>query len=244
MEARKFRKDPVEVLMRSVQPVLWLLIFGQTFSRIRAIPTGKVDYQAFLTPGILAQSVTFLSIFYGITIIFERDMGLLQKIMSTPIRHSAFILGKMLAASLRSVSQGVIILLIALILGIDLHFSLFSVLGLIFTIILGGTFFSGLSMTIASLMGTRERMMGIGQLITMPLFFSSSALYPISIMPTWLKVVSSINPLSYLVDGFRYLLVYSPSADHLFLDWGVLLFAVMAIWFVNTKLFSRILHNG
>ncbi|WP_027417258.1 ABC transporter permease [Aneurinibacillus terranovensis] len=242
VEARKLRKDPSELIMRGIQPALWLLIFGQTFSRIRAIPTGSVSYKAFLTPGILAQSITFISIFYGITIIWERDMGLLHKILSTPIRRSAFILGKMLSASLRSFSQAVIILILAVILGIHLNFSVVHIIGVLFTVILGGTFFSGMSMVIASLMRTRERMMGIGQLITMPLFFSSNALYPISIMPGWLKVVAMINPMSYLVDGLRNLLL-SVGETHLLFDWGILIVASGLMLLLSSVLFSRILNS-
>lgn len=243
MEFMKLRKDPSDLLMRGIQPALWLLIFGQTFSRIRAIPTGGVDYNLFLAPGILAQSITFISIFYGITIIWERDMGLLQKILTTPIRHSAFILGKMLAASMRAVSQAVIIILLSLLLHIHLKINILNLFGVLFSVILGGAFFTGLSMFIATLMRTRERMMGIGQLITMPLFFSSNALYPLSIMPPWLKVVATLNPMSYLVDSLRILLIPSTPSSHLLSDWGVLILASSLLLFINTGFFKRILNG-
>ncbi|GBF33389.1 ABC-type drug export system membrane protein [Desulfocucumis palustris] len=241
MEVRKLRQDPTELVMRGIQPVLWLLIFGQAFSRLRAIPTGSVSYEAFLTPGILAQSITFISIFYGITIIWDRDLGLLQKIMVTPIRRPAFILGKMLSASIRSINQGVIILLLSVVMRIPLEWSAGRIIGVIFTTILGGVFFSGLSMVIASLIKTRERMMGIGQVITMPLFFSSSALYPVQIMPDWLRIIATINPMSYLVDGLRNLLI-NTAGTHLFLDWCVLIGASSLIYLLNCLLFPRILR--
>lgn len=240
LEGRKVRKDPTDLLIRGIQPALWLLVFGQAFSRIRAIPTGHVSYQAFLTPGILAQSITFISIFYGIAIIWERDMGLLQKIVSTPIRLSSLILGKMLSASLRALFQSVMIMILSIALGIHLNWSLISIAGVIFTVILGGAFFSGLSMFIAALVRTRERMMGFGQLITMPLFFSSNALYPRAIMPTWLKVLATVNPMSYLVDALRGLLI-SVSEVHLIFDWFVLIVASVVMLLLNRALFSRIL---
>ncbi|MDN4594702.1 ABC transporter permease [Polycladomyces subterraneus] len=240
LEARKVRKDPTDLLMRGIQPALWLLVFGQAFSHIRAIPTGHVSYQAFLTPGILAQSITFISIFYGIAIIWERDMGLLQKIVSTPIRRSSLILGKMLSASLRALFQAAVIMILAIVLGIHLNWSFISIAGVLFTVVLGGTFFSGMSMFIAALVRTRERMMGFGQLITMPLFFSSNALYPRSIMPTWLKVLATVNPMSYLVDALRGLLI-SVSEVHLFMDWFVLFAASVVMWLLNKALFFRIL---
>ncbi|MEB3101558.1 ABC transporter permease [Ferviditalea candida] len=239
LESRKLRKDPVELLMRGIQPALWLLIFGQAFSRIRGVPTNGSDYMQFLTPGILAQSVTFISIFYGISIIWEKDMGLLQKFLSTPIRRSALILGKMLSASMRSIGQAAMILLLALLIGVRLDWSIPHLAGMLISVILGAAFFAGLSMVLASLVRTRERMMGIGQLITMPLFFASNALYPISIMPAWLKVFASVNPMSYLVDSLRGLLLVSYQAN-LPLDWGVLLLASGLMLGICTFLYPRI----
>jgi ABC-2 type transport system permease protein len=241
MEAIKLRKDPMEIIMRAAQPALWLLVFGQAFGRFRNLPTDGVSYLAFLTPGILAQSITFISIFFGITIIWEKDMGLLQKILTTPIRRSAIILGKMISASLRSLSQAVVILFLALLLGVHIHFGFFVILGTLFTVLIGAMFFSGLSLCIATLIRTRERMMGIGQLITMPLFFSSNALYPISIMPVWLKIVATVNPMSYLVDSLRTLLI-GTAGMNLLLDWGVLICAAGLMLGVTTKLFQRILE--
>ncbi|MDB5055494.1 MAG: type transporter [Bacilli bacterium] len=239
IETRKLSKDPSELLMRAIQPILWLLVFGQAFSSIRVIPTSGADYMAFLSPGILAQSVTFVSIFYGISIIWEKDMGLLQKFLTTPIYRSAMMIGKMLSASLRSISQGIIILLLSLVLGVHLDWGIGNIVGVFVTVILGAAFFAGLSMTIAALVKTRERMMGIGQVITMPLFFASNALYPISIMPQWLKVVATVNPMSYLVDALRGLLLTTQSAN-LVLDWGVLLGAALIMVWASTSLYPRI----
>jgi ABC-2 type transport system permease protein len=235
IEIRKLRKDPYELMTRAVQPILWLLVFGQAFGRLRAVPTGNVSYLAFLTPGILSQSITFISIFYGITIIWERDMGLLQKFLSTPMSRSALILGKMLAASVRALIQAVIICVLAMIIGVHLDWRMGSIAGVFLTVILGASFFAGLSLVLASLMRTRERMMGIGQLITMPLFFSSNALYPISVMPTWLKVVAILNPMSYLVDALRGLLL--DMTIPLAFDWLILFGASLLMVFLGARLF-------
>ncbi len=207
METLKIFKDPTEVISRSLQPALWLLFFGEAFNHMRVIPTGDVSYLAFLTPGILAQSITFVSIFNGLSIIWERDMGVLQKMLTTPIQRSALVLGKMLAGSVRSFSQLIVILTLATLLGIHLQWGLDRVLFLILLTVLGSTLFTGFSMIIASIVRTRERMMGIGQLVTMPLFFASNALYPVAMMPDWLKVFAAVNPMSYLVDGLRSLLL-------------------------------------
>jgi ABC-2 type transport system permease protein len=213
LEALKMLKDPVELASRAFQPVLWLLIFGQAMGRAKVIDTGGLSYQAFLAPGILAQSITFVSIFSGLSIIWEKDMGLMQKILSTPISRSALVLAKMLSSSVRSFFQVLVVLLLAEALGVPLRLTPASVLGTLGFMVLGSALFSGLSMVIASIVRTRERMMGIGQLVTMPLFFASSALYPVGVMPPWLQALAVANPMSYLVDGLRGLLLAPPGAS-------------------------------
>lgn len=207
MEVRKLLHDPTELIMRAVQPILWLGIFGQALSKIRAIPTEGFTYMQFITPGILTQSVTFVAVFYGLAIIWERDMGLLPKFLVTPTPRLAFVWGKMIAAGVRGLSQAAIIFIFASIMRVHLQFTPISIFGTVLIVILGASFFTGLSMVIAAIVKTRERFMGIGQIITLPLFFASNAIYPISIMPSWLQTVANVNPLSYMVSGLRALLV-------------------------------------
>ncbi len=206
-ELRKIRHDSSQIWLRSIQPAIWLLVFGEAFTKIRAIPTGNFTYLQFMTPGVLAQSAMFVAIFYGINLVWERDRGLLHKLMSTPAPRSAIILGKALSAGVRGIFQAVAVLLLALIIRVNLILSPLSILGVFEIIIVFGMCFSSLSMCLASLFRTRERMMGIGQAITMPLFFASNAIYPLAMMPTWLQVFARGNPLSYIVDAMRALLV-------------------------------------
>ncbi len=206
-EIRKLLHDPTELVTRAIQPILWLGIFGEALSKVRAIPTGGLTYMQFITPGILTQSVVFIAIFYGLNIIWERDMGLLQKLLVTPTPRLALVWGKMGSAGVRGLAQAVIVFLFALVLGVPLILSAYTVFWVIVVVMLGAGFFTGLSMIIASIVKTRERFMGIGQVITLPLFFASSAIYPISIMPAWLQYVAYLNPLSYMVDALRELLV-------------------------------------
>src|SRR5579862_6120487 len=98
-DVRKLVHDRVELLTRMVQPVLWLLIFGQVFNRTRAIPTGGISYLAFMSPGILAQSVLFGAIFYGISLIWERDLGIVQKFLVSPAPRSTLVLGRAISSS-------------------------------------------------------------------------------------------------------------------------------------------------
>ncbi len=225
VELQRLRHDRTELLTRAVQPILWLLIFGETFNRLHVITTGHVPYLAFLTPGIVAQSGLFIAIFYGIQIIWERDAGILTKLLVTPTPRAALILGKSFAAGIRAVSQVVVVLVLAAILGVALTDNAGAILGSFVVVMLGAAFFSCLSMTVAGVVLKRDRLMGIGQMITMPLFFASNALYPVKVMPGWLQALSRVNPLTYEVDALRSLLIGTPS--NLGLDFGVLVGAVV-----------------
>jgi ABC-2 type transport system permease protein len=203
MEARKIRHDSTELWTRLVQPALWLLVFGEVFTSIRGITQGNYTYIQFITPGVLAQSVLFVAIFYGITVVWERDVGILNKLLSTPSPRSSIIVGKALAAGVRGLFQAIMIFALALIIGVNLRFDVLDVLGVLVVIVVFAMCFSSLSMILASFLKTRDRMMGIGQAITMPLFFASNAIYPLSLMPAWLQTVPVFNPLSYVVDAVR-----------------------------------------
>jgi ABC-2 type transport system permease protein len=240
VELQKIRHDRSELVTRAIQPVLWLLIFGETFNRIHAIPTGGVPYLDFLAPGILAQSGMFVAIFYGIHIIWERDAGILTKLLATPTPRSALIIGKSFAAGIRTIAQVAVVLVVSAILGVALTDNPWHILASFLIVVLGAGFFACLSMTIAGVVLKRERLMGIGQMITMPLFFASNALYPVAVMPAWLRALSKVNPLSYEVDALRGLLIGTPS--HLGLDLAVLFFSVAVGIFTASTLVSRLVR--
>jgi ABC-2 type transport system permease protein len=227
VELRKIRHDRTELYTRAIQPTLWLLIYGEVFTRIRAIPTPEgIPYLSYLAPGIMAQSALFIAIFYGIQIIWERDAGVLTKLMVTPTPRSALITGKAFAAGVRALLQGVVVVIIAAILGVSLTANPLKLLGAAIFLVLGAAFFACLSMSIAGVALARDRLMGIGQAITMPLFFSSSALYPASVMPGWLQAISKVNPLTYQVEGLRGLLIGTSTV--LWLDGLVMVGATIA----------------
>jgi ABC-2 type transport system permease protein len=240
-ELRKIWHDPSQVFIRAVQPILWLLVFGQVMAKMNVISTGNYGYLEFLTPGVLAQSVIFVAIFYGFNMVMDRDMGLLHKLLSTPIPRYGIVLGKTLSAGARSVIQALVVFILAVIIRVHLILTPISIIGVLIIIILTGMCFSGLSIFLASFFKTRERIMGIGQAIMMPLFFASSAIYPIEIMPTWLKVIAHINPLSYIVDAMRALLV-TADYSHLALDFGVTALATAIMVTLASTSFSRIIR--
>jgi ABC-2 type transport system permease protein len=243
LEVRKLSHDATELVTRAVQPALWLLVFGQVFTRIRAIPTGNVRYIDYMAPGILAQSVLFVSIFYGIAIIWERDLGIVHKFLASPTPRAALVLGKALSAGVRSFSQAIIIYLLALLLGVKINWSPLALLGVLVVIVFGSAIFSTFSLIIACLVRTRERFMGIGQVMTMPLFFASNAIYPISLMPGWLQVISRFNPLTYEVDALRaMMLAGGTSAYGIGWDMVVLAFVMGLLVWIGTRLYPRVAY--
>jgi ABC-2 type transport system permease protein len=242
VELRKIRHDRTELYTRAIQPALWLLIYGEVFTRIHAIPTPQgIPYLAYLAPGILAQSALFIAIFYGIQIIWERDAGVLTKLMVTPTPRAALITGKAFASGVRSLIQGVVIVIIAAILGVSLTVNPLKLIGAALVLVVGSAFFACLSMTIAGLALARDRLMGIGQAITMPLFFSSSALYPTAVMPGWLQAISKVNPLTYEVEALRGLLIGTPTT--LWLDAVVLVVATLAGITAASRLLPRLARS-
>lgn len=241
LEIRHLSHDATELVTRAVQPALWLLVFGEVFTRIRAIPTGNLRYLDFMAPGILAQSVLFIAIFYGIALVWERDLGIVHKFMVSPTPRAALVLGKALSAAVRSISQAIIVYLLALLLGVRMNWSPAALLGVLCVVILGAAFFSTLSLIIACLVKTRERFMGIGQLLTMPLFFASNAIYPIAMMPDWLKAVSHANPLTYEVDALRGMMIVGGTNTYpIGLDILILVAATAVLVAIGARLYPRV----
>ncbi len=241
VELQKLRHDRSELLTRAVQPALWLVVFGNVFTQLHAIPTGNVPYLDYLAPGILAQSALFIAIFYGIQIIWERDAGVLAKLLVTPTPRAALVAAKAFAAGIRAVAQAVVVLVLALVLGVALSANPLHWLGVVVALMLGSAFFCCLSITIAGVVLSRDRLMGIGQAITMPLFFASNALYPVELMPGWLQVVNHVNPLSYEVEALRGMLVGTPA--RLLLDFGVLAGSAAVMIAVASALLPRLVRG-
>ncbi len=242
IELRKLLRDPTEVLARAVQPVLWITIFGQVYSRVRGIPTGNVSYLAFMTPGILAQSILFTAIFYGVAVIWERDLGIVHKLLVSPAQRSALVYGKAVSAGFRGALQVTVIYILALLMRIPVVWKPLSILGVLLGAMLGSAIFATFSFIIACLVKSRERFMGIGQLMTMPLFFASNAIYPLAIMPTWLRYVALANPLTYLVDALRGLMIGQAQAHSVLVNFSVIgvIFVVLAA--IATKLYPTLVR--
>jgi ABC-2 type transport system permease protein len=240
-EVSKLRHDPSELMTRALQPAIWLLLFGQVMAQVRGLGPQNGRYLDFLAPGILAQSVLFSAIFYGIAAIWERDLGVLHRYMVSPAPRTALVLGKAVSSGVRGLSQAVIVYLLAVAMGIRVSFSPANILGVAAMIIVGSALFSTFSLIIACIVKTRDRFMGIGQVLTMPIFFASNAIYPIELMPGWLRAISSANPLTYEVDALRALMLTdSTSAYGLSTDFGILVSFTGVFVIVAARMYPRL----
>jgi ABC-2 type transport system permease protein len=230
-EMRKLRHDHLDIVTRSVQPLLWLFIFGAALGNAHVLNVGHLEYRAYLAPGVMAQAAMFIAIFFGLAVIWERDVGQLQRLLATPLPRTAIVLGKSGGACVRALVQALLLLAVLAIAGIGVRWSVSGVLGTLVLLLLGTAAFACMSMLLAAAVKERERFMGIGQLIMMPLFFASSALYPISVMPGWLQGIARVNPLTYEVEGLRRMLDGVSTGTALWLDFVVVLgfFAVMLL---------------
>jgi ABC-2 type transport system permease protein len=228
-EVRKLRHDHLDIFTRSVQPLLWLFIFGTALQNNRTLSGGFHDYRAYLVPGVMAQAALFVAIFFGLGVIWERDVGQLQRLLATPIPRLGIVLGKATGAGIRAFAQGLVLLVVVAITALSIRWNFLDIVGVFVLLLLGTGGFACLSMILASLVRTRERFMGIGQLVVMPLFFASSALYPLAIMPGWLQAVARANPLTYEVHGLRELLLGVGGTEPLWVN-----FAVCAAFFLVT----------
>lgn len=229
-EVRKLRHDHIDIFTRSVQPLLWLFVYGTALRNAHSLSLPGVNYRAYLAPGVMAQAALFIAIFFGLAVIWERDVGQLQRLLATPLPRSAIVLGKSAGACVRALAQATLLLVVLALAGIGIRWNVIDLAGAIVLLMLGTAAFTSASLVLASTVRKRERFMGIGQLVMMPLFFASSALYPLNILPGWLHVIARLNPLTYEVQGLRQLMVGVGAPHEVLLDFGVVIgfFVLMA----------------
>lgn len=242
-DLRKLRHDPSELFTRTIQPIIWITIFGQAMAKANIVSVTSIPYLDYMAPGILAQSILLIAIFYGLALIWEKDIGSLYKILVTPTPRFILVLGRSLAAGIRGIAQVFVVYLLSFVLGIHLRVEIVSFLLVVLMGVLIAALFSTFSLIIACIVKKRERFMGLGQVMIMPLFFASNALYPIALMPKWLKAISAINPLTYQVDALRSLMIYGQTSNFgLATDFAVSIGVFLLFSLIATKLYPKILY--
>ncbi len=241
-EVKRYLRDRTRVISSFAQPLLWLVVFGAGFGIHFAIP--GIDYQRYLFPGILGQTLLFTSMFMGISVIWDREFGFMKEILVAPISRFSLFLGKMFGDSTDALIQGLIVFGLGALIGISIDPLAFLVCIPIMLLITFGLVSIGL--IIASFMGSLESFGAVQTFINLPLFFLSGALFPINGplaqgVPGWLQMASAFNPLTYGVDALRTVLLGGSYVSYqpLWVNIGVICVFDVTIIALGTWAFSR-----
>jgi ABC-2 type transport system permease protein len=238
-EIKRFLRDRTRLISSFVQPLLWLVIFGAGFGTRFLIP--GLNYQQYIFPGIIGQTLLFTSMFMGISVIWDKEFGFMKEILVAPVSRFSIFLGKMFGDSTDALFQGIIVFAFGTLLGITFNpLTFFACLPIMLLITFG---LVSVGLTIASFMGSLESFGAIQTFINLPLFFLSGALFPVSGagIPEWLRVASTFNPLTYGVDALRTVILGSAwtPIQPLYINVGVVcIFDVIMIG-VGTWAFGR-----
>jgi ABC-2 type transport system permease protein len=219
----KLLRRPIALYFSLIQPVVWLLLFGQIFNRIATFPGaaqafGGKSYFQFFMPAVILQTLLFGSAQSGIGIINDMDSGFLDKLLTTPVNRMAILLGKVLADLTRMLVQSVMIVLLAWIVGqfqnqkVTYSYGIPGLIAALAIALLFGLGLAGLNVFIAVKTRNTESTFLVANFLTLPLLFTSSAQLPIQLLPNWLQQVAQFNPVTYTIDTMRFLINGEQSA--------------------------------
>ncbi len=213
-EMLRLVRSKSRLIASMAQPILWLVLFGTAFDRMFAggdpgvggTPLGDFNFKSFFTPGIVAMTVLFSSVFSGIGIIFDREFGFLKEILVAPVSRTSIVFGKALGGATGAIISGLVILGLSTLIGAkftpDFNLGLAIALAVLITILISLAFVS-MGIAFASKIQNFEGFQMVMNFLVMPMFFMSGAFYLTDLMPKWLQVGTYINPLFYGVDGLR-----------------------------------------
>jgi ABC-2 type transport system permease protein len=197
---------PLWTLFTLIQPLIWLIIFGQLFGRF----VQAENYMDFMVPGILIMTVLFGSSWSGVSLLREISAGTVDKMLVSPVSRVAIVLSRVMHSAVQVIAQALIILVVAWLMGSTITMNPFYLLLGMLIVFLLGIGFAAISNGFAITLQREEPLVMIGNLMTLPLMFFSSALVPKQFMPDWIQYISVINPITYAVEGVRAVLVAPP----------------------------------
>ena len=245
-ELKKWYKAPVILLMSMIQPIIWLALFGKSMNfgaiftagafnipgldipkavlnsisqQLMLSTFGTSDYFSFLAVGMLSFVALFTAMYSGMSIVWDRRLGFLNKLLSTPLARGVIPMAKVLSSVIRGLTQSAVVFVIAILLGLDLsHVTILGVIGTFVALFLMLLGLSSLFVMLAIRSKSWESQMAIMNLLNLPLLFASNALFPAKFMPHWLQPIVRINPISYATDIARQLLLGAPGMASLTFD--------------------------
>ena len=226
----KWYKNPIQLIISLVQPVVWLALFAKAFNisgffsglatggvsaaELNLHSFGTTSYYSYLAAGMLAFIILFTAAFSGMSVVWDRRFGFMNKALSTPVGRGAIVTGKIAQSVVRSLIQAAVVLVIAVVLGLvspppmdTSYFSVFTIGGSFVILFFMSSGLSSLFVMLALRSSDWQTQMAIINLLNLPLLFASNAMLPVGIMPGWLQSVVKVNPVSYAVDGVRQMIL-------------------------------------
>ncbi len=229
-EFKRFFRQKGRLVTTMARPLIWLLIVGTGFTSLIDVDAGA-HYIQFILPGIVGMTILFSSIFSTMSVVWDREFGFMREMLVAPVSRISIVFGKLLSGTALSSLQGTVLLFLAPLLGLDVGLGDFlAMIALMFLVALAIT---ALGLFVASLLTSLEGFNVIMNFIVLPMFFLSGALYPVSALPRYIRVLSFVNPLSYGVDAFKHVLLPSEGrlSAELPLSVDILFVAVFAVLF-------------
>lgn len=194
----RWTRSKISVVASLVMPAAWLIFVGLTLP----VKFNNTNYINYITPGILVMTMLFASLAGGSLLIFDKMLGFLNKFLALPTPRESILFGKILFITFRGIIQSTVILALALLLGVNIQ-NLTGIFLIYLVLFIFGILFSSISTTIALVVDDHDGYAAVNSMISMPLFFTSSALMPYDMMPSWLRILASLNPVSYAIDTAR-----------------------------------------
>lgn len=224
-------RDKLRLVGSLIQPMLFLLILGNGLAPALGELAGGIDFKKFLFPGIIGMSILFSSVFYGITVVWDREFGFLKEILAAPIHRYVVALGKILAGSTISTTQGFIVLMFVPLLA-DVSLSLTMVVKLLPFMFLLAMITAALGITMGAIVKSIQAFQVLMLVLVLPLYFLSGAFFPLKNLPGWMDFLSKIDPLTYGIDPIRQIGLSTTLRSH-----AIQAFAIHSIGFDILMLF-------
>ncbi len=245
-EIKRYKKSRSDVLIRLIQPAIWIIVIGNTFAGTQPLIESvgfQGEYIEFMAPGVIILTAIFTSIFGGVNTLWDRRYGFMNKALTSPISCSAIAIGKISAISLIAALQASLILGIALAIGVTFPNPLM-IAPIMAIVILFSLGFSGISVMIAATAKSQETFWGIINFLGMPLFMLSPALFPLELLPDWLAAIAKLNPVTYTVLLVREMMTgVSDDGIPVLLSLGIIFAFVLVMVGLASYVFTREVHK-
>ncbi|MCK4777377.1 MAG: ABC transporter permease [Actinomycetia bacterium] len=203
-EMKHLQRQRFRIFMTIFQPIIWLTLMGNVFQKVASVPGFPSDsYLNYMAPGIVVMVTLFGGVFGGMTLIWDRRLGFLQKMIAAPISRTSIILGKMFSIAVQTIFQVTIIFIVSLTMSVNFSTGIGGFLVMIILSSLLCMVFAGISLSLGAIATSHETLIAAVNLLTMPMMFTSNAMMPLEMMPNWLSKIARYNPITYAVNPIR-----------------------------------------